>query len=406
MDAYKIPIQVAIITFPFIAFILTIPFLIYQYRKYGAIPILKSIIFYSFILYLITAYYMVMLPLPAIEYVKNLKTPYTQLIPFQFIKDITTTVSFDVTNVEDFLKIFNNSTIYVVVFNFLLTLPLGVYLKYYFNKKWYQTIIYSFLLSLFFELTQLSGLYGIYPRPYRLFDVDDLIINTLGGYFGHLITPLLTIFLPTNKELESISYKKGEKVTLLRRILAFAIDIFLIALINIITSILFYNSPFFFYSNLISILIYYIFFPLIGHGNTIGKKVLKLDLTSIKGKKKWYTIFLRYLLLIFFIIYPYAVIDLMTTKKVPELIINIYDVTAEMFVIINILYYIFISKKDEKIFLYEKITNTRNISIVTREENDAVIEEQENKENEQQDDKICYNEKKKNNLKNGGGKNG
>ena len=173
MNAYSIPIKFAIITFPFIAFILTIPFLIYQYRKYGAIPILKSILFYSFILYLITAYYMVMLPLPSIEYVKKLNTPYTQLTPFQFINDITATVSFDVTNFKDVINIFSHSTIYVVVFNFLLTLPLGVYIKYFFNKKWYQTIIYSFLFSLFFELTQLSGLYGIYPRPYRLFDVDD-----------------------------------------------------------------------------------------------------------------------------------------------------------------------------------------------------------------------------------------
>ena len=105
MNAYSIPIKFAIITFPFIAFILTIPFLIYQYRKYGAIPILKSIIFYSFILYMITAYYMVMLPLPSIEYVKNLNTPYTQLVPFQFIKDITATVSFDVANLKDIINI-------------------------------------------------------------------------------------------------------------------------------------------------------------------------------------------------------------------------------------------------------------------------------------------------------------
>ena len=94
MNAYSIPIQFAIITFPFIAFILTIPFLIYQYRKYGAIPILKSIIFYSFILYLITAYYMVMLPLPSIEYVKKLNTDNTlksltiEGITFDFNKDI------------------------------------------------------------------------------------------------------------------------------------------------------------------------------------------------------------------------------------------------------------------------------------------------------------------------------
>ena len=390
MNAYSIPIQFAIITFPFIAFILTIPFLIYQYRKYGAIPILKSIIFYSFILYLITAYYMVMLPLPSIEYVKKLNTPYTQLVPFQFIKDITATVSFDVTNFKDIINIFSHSTIYVVVFNFILTLPFGVYLKYYFNKKWYQTIIYSFLFSLFFELTQLSGLYGIYPRPYRLFDVDDLIINTLGGFFGHLITPLLTIFLPTQKELESISYKKGEKVTLLRRGLAFLIDVFFITLINVIVSILLYSSKLFFYSGLISILIYYIFVPLIGNGKTIGKKILRLDITSIKGNKKWYTIFIRYMILVLFILYPYIIVDILSLNRVPKLIINIYDIGTKVFIIINVIYYMFIAKKKEKVFLYEKITNTKNVSIIEKEN----LEE--NKEEKtQQEDELCYNEKEK-----------
>lgn len=390
MSVYSIPIKFAIITFPFIAFILTIPFLIYQYRKYGAIPILKSIIFYSFILYLITAYYMVILPLPSIEYVKKLNTPYTQLVPFQFIKDITATVSFDVTNFKDIINIFSHSTIYVVVFNFILTLPFGVYLKYYFNKKWYQTIIYSFLFSLFFELTQLSGLYGIYPRPYRLFDVDDLIINTLGGFFGHLITPLLTIFLPTQKELENISYKKGEKVTLLRRGLAFLIDVFFITLINVIVSILLYSSKLFFYSGLISILIYYIFVPLIGNGKTIGKKILRLDIASIKGNKKWYTIFIRYVILVLFILYPCIIVDILSLNRVPKLIINIYDIGTKVFIIINVIYYMFIAKKKEKVFLYEKITNTKNVSMIEKEN----IEE--NKEEKtQQEDELCYNGKKK-----------
>ena len=390
MNAYSIPIKFAIITFPFIAFILTIPFLIYQYRKYGAIPILKSIIFYSFILYMITAYYMVMLPLPSIEYVKNLNTPYTQLVPFQFIKDITATVSFDVANLKDIINIFSHSTIYVVVFNFILTLPFGVYLKYYFNKKWYQTIIYSFLFSLFFELTQLSGLYGIYPRPYRLFDVDDLIVNTAGGFFFFFITPLLTIFLPTQKELESISYKKGEKVTLLRRIFAFLIDIFFITIINVIVSILLYSSKAFFYSGLISILIYYICVPLIGNGKTIGKKILRIDITSINGNKKWYLIFIRYMILILFILYPYIIVDVLTINKVPSVIINIYDIGTKIFIIINVIYYIFIAKRNEKIFLYEKITNTKNISVIEKEE----LEENK-QEKPQQEDELCYNEKKK-----------
>ena len=190
MEIYKIPIEFAIIVFPFVAFILTIPFLIYQYRKYGAIPILKSIIFYSFILYLITAYFMVILPLPSMKYVSQLKTEYTQLQPFRFVFDISQTIPKTISNISELIAILNISTIYTVLFNFLLTLPFGIYLRYYFNKKWYQTIILSFLLSLFFELTQLSGLYGIYPRPYRLFDVDDLILNVLGAsiiYFVYKI---------------------------------------------------------------------------------------------------------------------------------------------------------------------------------------------------------------------------
>ena len=337
---------------------------------------------------------MVMLPLPSIEYVKKLNTPYTQLIPFQFIKDITATVSFDVSNFKDIINIFSHSTIYVVVFNFLLTLPLGVYLKYYFNKKWYQTIIYSFLFSLFFELTQLSGLYGIYPRPYRLFDVDDLIINTAGGLFGHLITPLLTIFLPSQKELESISYKKGQRVTLLRRFFALLIDVFFITIINVVVSIMLYSSELFFYNGLISILIYYVFIPLIGNGKTIGKKILRLEITSITGKKIWYTIFIRYMILIFFILYPYIIVDILTLNKVPNLIIYIYDIGTKIFIITNVIYYTFIAKKGEKVFLYEKITNTRNISVIEKEERDEENTEKQ-QENSQQEDELCYNEKKK-----------
>lgn len=162
MNVYKIPIGYAFLVFPFIAFILTIPFLIHQYRKYGAIPLLKSICFYSLILYLICAYFLVMLPLPSIATVSKLTTPTTQLHLFQFIKDIIATNNFNITGLTDFINILKSPTVYTVLFNIVLTLPFGVYLRYYFQKKWYHTFIYTFLLSLFFELTQLSGLYGIY----------------------------------------------------------------------------------------------------------------------------------------------------------------------------------------------------------------------------------------------------
>ncbi len=42
----------------------------------------------------------------------------------------------------------------------------------------------GFALSLGVETTQLTGLFGLYPCPYRQFDVDDLILNTGGTLAG------------------------------------------------------------------------------------------------------------------------------------------------------------------------------------------------------------------------------
>ena len=48
----------------------------------------------------------------------------------------------------------------------------------------------GFGLSLTVELTQLTGLWGLYPCPYRQFDVDDLILNTTGVALGFAVVRL------------------------------------------------------------------------------------------------------------------------------------------------------------------------------------------------------------------------
>ncbi len=73
MDKYLEPIKIAIITFPFIAAIFTVPFLIFQYKKYGYVNKIRLVIVYSLLLFLINAYYLVILPLPNIESIHPLK---------------------------------------------------------------------------------------------------------------------------------------------------------------------------------------------------------------------------------------------------------------------------------------------------------------------------------------------
>ena len=234
---YLTSIKIAFLIFPFIALLITIPYILIQYHKYGSINKLRVLIIYSFILYLLVIYFLVILPLPSIDVVKNLTSPKYQLIPFNFIIDFIKDNPLVLNNPKTYIKTLLNPNVYIVLFNIIMTIPYGMYLNYYYKKDLKTIMKYTFLLSLFFELTQLTGLYFIYPRPYRLFDVDDLMINTLGGILGYFIMNKLKVLLPSREEIDEKSINDSVKVSVLRRITSILIDIFiyivLIAFINI-----------------------------------------------------------------------------------------------------------------------------------------------------------------------------
>lgn len=53
--------------FPLIAAAITLPYALHQYHKYGSVSKYRTIIIYSFILYMLIALFMVVLPLPEWE---------------------------------------------------------------------------------------------------------------------------------------------------------------------------------------------------------------------------------------------------------------------------------------------------------------------------------------------------
>lgn len=382
MSAYKIPITTAFIFFPIIAFFFTLPYLIYQYRKYGSIPLLRSIIIYSFILYLLCTYFLVILPLPSIEEVKKLTTPATQLIPFHFIKELST-ISFDWGNLSSYINLLQNKIFYIAGFNILLTIPFGIYLRYYFECKWYQVFLFGFLLSLFFEVTQLTGLYGIYPRAYRLFDVDDLILNTAGAMLGFFLTPLFFLVLPSRKELDEKSFKKGKKVTLFRRGLSYCIDTFFLTIIIGTISILLSNTPLGKNALLIAICLYYLGIPLITNGQTLGKMILKIKVVAKENTKyKKIRIELRYFLSYILFYYQFVIINMLKDISMNNnnwtAIINSSIFVLRVYFCLNVLSIIFSLLKKKKEFLYEKITKTETKSTIEYiEQEDTIVNEQE-----------------------------
>ncbi|MGK0612280.1 VanZ family protein, partial [Enterococcus faecalis] len=57
MSSYSEPIKTAIFLFPFLALAISGIFLIYEYRKYGTFLLRRAIILYSFVFYLLCAYF-------------------------------------------------------------------------------------------------------------------------------------------------------------------------------------------------------------------------------------------------------------------------------------------------------------------------------------------------------------
>lgn len=328
-----------------------------QYHKYGSINSFRALIIYSFILYMLTLYFLIILPLPNINDVVY-KPGMIKLIPFTFIVDFIKETSLVIGDASTYIKALCEPCFYTVIFNLFMTIPFGIYLRYYFRCDLKKTIKYTFLLSLFFELTQLSRLYFIYRYQYRVFDVDDLMINTLGGVIGYYVARIFTGILPTREKIDESSLRAGMKVSGLRRLIMFELDAFLFLSLYIFLSITFSIKHLF----VIIFIIYYVIIPLISNGYTFGSKFLnvKLEYECSIFKNTIFRIVFMYIyyfgLVYFMFSRSYTISAYLSIDKKVFFYLGIFLV-ALLFYLINIICLI----KNKKMF-YDKLFKVKYVS--------------------------------------------
>jgi hypothetical protein len=79
-----------------------------------------------------------------------------------------------------------NRTVAATVMNFLVCGVIGAVLARY-TGRLALALCFGAGLTLAVELTQLTGIWGLYPCAYRHFNVDDLMLNALGVVVGFLL---------------------------------------------------------------------------------------------------------------------------------------------------------------------------------------------------------------------------
>jgi glycopeptide antibiotics resistance protein len=291
MGTYLLAIRQAISIYPYVALFFSIFYIAYNYHRYGSIRSLRILIVYSFWLYLLCVYCLVILPLPPLETARDLHGHAMQLIPFKGVYEICKE-AVRIHNIHlPFWRILNSSAFLVTIFNLFMTMPFGMYLHIYYEKSLKKTILLSFFLSLFFELTQLSGLYFIYSGSYRLFDVDDLIVNTLGGLLGWLAAIPLARILPTRAEIDAKSYVRGQTVSFLRRLSSFLTDLF--CSLCLFAACIFLNSMTGSHVDEIHLIyvipLYFLLVPILTNGSSPGHHLTSTRRISSNGNPAhWY----------------------------------------------------------------------------------------------------------------------
>ncbi|GAA3351801.1 VanZ family protein [Lysinibacillus sp. FSL M8-0216] len=292
MSTYTQSILIAFFITIILSFVLFIPWLIYTYRKYSYLSMSKTIIMFSFIFYFLSALCLVLLPFPSTRDTCSLQSPdtvHTNLRLFQFVEDILKDSGVVLSNPSTWLAITKQQAFYQAFFNFLLLMPFGVYLRYFLQERryWKRAFIISFLLTLFYEITQRTGIYGIFNCAYRIFDVDDLLLNSVGALLGFFLAPIVWALFPSHEEVEAkaAEMEKKDIVKPISILLALVIDLFIVQVILfIIGALTGYSGTFEFLVVIALYMTIFGFIPSIMNGATVGMKIMRFTMVNKKGK--------------------------------------------------------------------------------------------------------------------------
>ncbi|MEB4615251.1 VanZ family protein [Leucobacter sp. M11] len=162
--------------------LLFVPIVAISYRRRGRAGFWWLVGWVAMLVYVVALWTYTLLPLPASE---EFRCAAPQLVPFDSVRDI---VNYPSGSAPELIR---NPAVQQILLNVALFVPLGFFTRAMFRRGLVVATLGGFLASLLIELTQVTGVWGLFHCAYRFFDVDDLMANTLGALLGSLLALLV-----------------------------------------------------------------------------------------------------------------------------------------------------------------------------------------------------------------------
>ncbi|MDS2171782.1 VanZ family protein [Nesterenkonia sp. CL21] len=160
---------------------LFVPFVVVSYRVRGRLSATRLFVWFAALVYFWAIWSYTLLPLPSPE---TITCAGTNLDPLRFVDDVRGALGPPRATLTD-------PAVLQLALNVLLFVPLGFFIRLLGNRGIPTAAVVGLCVSAVIETTQLTGVWGLYPCAYRVFDVDDLLMNTLGAVCGSVIAVLI-----------------------------------------------------------------------------------------------------------------------------------------------------------------------------------------------------------------------
>lgn len=156
--------------------VLFVPFVALSYRRRGGLSAGRFVLWAAALVYFWAIWSYTLLPLPEASYV----CAGVNLDPLAFVHDLRGALARPGRTLTD-------PAVLQLVLNVVLFVPLGFFVRVLGGRGILTALVVGLGTSAFIETTQLTGVWGLHPCAYRVFDVVDLMTNTAGALAGSII---------------------------------------------------------------------------------------------------------------------------------------------------------------------------------------------------------------------------